>query len=100
MLGEELLLLAAGVFHRQVQVDVLLRTVHHANEPELERVCPTRKNVEGVSASVHEVELGEHTERAKTTGVNRASQLERVRVGQVDVGWGNGEDDPKCQLEV
>jgi len=91
---EEFLLLAAGLVHREVEVNVLLRPVDDTDKAELERVCPASENLERVGACVHEVELGENTERAKTTGVDGARELEGVRVGQVDIGRGDCEDNP------
>lgn len=85
-LGEKLLA------HGLVRVDVLLRAIYDADEAELEGVHATGEDVQRVGAGVHEVELGEHANRAPSLRVDVARELERVRVGEVHVGRADGED--------
>lgn len=89
---EEVLLLATSIVQRQVQVDVLLGSVDHTDEAQLERVGATSEHIQCVGASVHEVQLGEDTERAETPGVNGTRKLKGIRVGQVNVGGRDGKD--------
>lgn len=82
---EEILLFPPSIVHRYVLHDVLLTAVDDADKAQFERVCPPGEHVERVGASVHEVQLGEHAERAQSTGVHRARELQRVRVGQIHI---------------
>ena len=74
--AEELGLGVERVRERLVRVDVCLRAVHDADEAELERVDAPGEDVERVRACVHEVELGEHADRASALGVDGARELE------------------------
>ncbi|RUS20841.1 hypothetical protein BC937DRAFT_94231 [Endogone sp. FLAS-F59071] len=64
MLLEKIRLSLESIVHGFTGEDVLLRTVDDANEAKLEGVGATREDVESVSASVHEIEFGEDTDRA------------------------------------
>lgn len=92
MIPEELLLLSQRLLHRQVGVDVLLAPVDDTDEPELERVRPPCQDLKRVRAGVHEVELGEHADRPQASRIDGACELERVRVGDVDVRGRDGEN--------
>jgi hypothetical protein len=93
MISEKLLLLPQRLFHRQPSIDILLTPVHDADKPELERVRPPRKNIERIRSGVHEVELCEHADCAETSRIDGPRELERVRVGDILVCGGDGEDD-------
>lgn len=93
VVAEELGLLVELLVHRLVLVDVRLAAVHHADEAQLERVHPPGEDVERVRASVHEVQLRQHSDRAAALRVDLARELERLRVGDVDVRGRDGEDD-------
>ena len=89
---EELALALERVAQRLLRVDVRLRAVHDADEAQLERVHAPREDVERVRARVHQVELGEHADRAPALGVDGPRELEGFRVREVDVRGGHGED--------
>ena len=81
------------VGHALVGIDVPLRAVHNADKAELERVDTSREYVERVRARVHQVELRQDADRPPALGVDGPRELERIRVGEVDVRRGDGEDD-------
>lgn len=91
---EEILLFPTSVVHRHILHDVLLAAVDDADKAEFERIGPASKHVERVGACVHEVQLGEHTERPQSAGVDRPRQLQRVRVGQVHIRRRHSQDHP------
>ena len=100
MTSEELRLALECVGHALVAVDIPLRAVHNADEAQLERVHAPREHVERVCARIHQVQLGEDPDRPPTLGVDGARKLERVRVGEVYVCGGDGEDDANVRVRV
>jgi len=96
MAPEKLGLALERVGHALVGVDVPLRAVHDADEAQLERVHAPREHVERVRARVHQVELRQDTDCPAALGVDGPRELERVRVGEVDVCGGDGENDAAC----
>src|SRR6266702_3369613 len=90
---EEVSFALERVGHALVDVDVLLRAVHDADEAELERVYPPREHVERVRACVHQVELRQDADRSPALGVDGPRELQGLGVGEVDVCGGDGEDD-------
>ena len=49
---------------------------------------------------IHQVQLGEDADRPPALGVDGAHELERVRVGEVYVCGGDGEDDANVRVRV
>jgi hypothetical protein len=76
MIPEELGLRLECVMHGFVRVDILLAAVHDADEAKLEGIDATRENIKCVRAGVHQVELGEHANRAAALRVNGPRKLE------------------------
>ena len=89
---EELILALSCVLHALLRVDVLLATVDYTDKTELEGVHPSRKDVKGIRAGVHNIELGEHADSAPPLRVDGSRELERVGVCEVGVGGGDSED--------
>lgn len=85
VLLEESRLVCSRILHGPLSVDILLTPVHDADETELERIDTAGKDIQGIGAGVHEIELGENTDSAVPLRVDRARKLERVRVGKVDI---------------
>jgi len=100
VVAEELPLSSRLLLHGLVGIDVGLAATDDADEAELERVDATGKDVEGVRSSVHEVELGENSNGTAALRVDGASELERLGVGQVDIGGRDGEDDAIAEGSV
>ena len=50
-------------------------------------------NIDAVGACIHQVDLCKHSNRSVAVGINFASQLEGIRVGQILVSWGDCHDD-------
>ena len=99
MARKELGLLLQAALDRLVGVDVLLAAVDDADEAEAQRVRAAGQNVECVGAAVHEVELGQHADRARSVGVDLVRELDGVRRGNVLVGRLHGEDDGVLLLD-
>jgi len=92
MTREKLGLGLERIGHGLVGVYVPLRAVHDADKAQLERVHAPREDVERVRARVHQVELGQDADRPPALGVNGPRELEGVRVGEVYVCSGDGEN--------
>lgn len=90
---EELCFMVESVAQAFVRVDVLLAAVNDTDESELEGVDTAGEDVQGVGACVHQVEFREDTNCSAALWVHGACKLQGLRVRQVDVGGGNGEDD-------
>lgn len=97
---EEVLLAPELLVHGLLRVDVLLTPPDDADEAELERVDPPRQDVGRVRARVHEVELGQDADRATPLRVDCPRELERLGVGEVDVGGRDGQDDAAPSLSA
>jgi hypothetical protein len=100
MASEELRLAFERVGHALVGVDVPLRAVHDADEAQLERVHAPREHVLRVRARIHQVQLGEDADRPPALGVDGPRKLERVRVGEVYVCGGDGENNADVRVRV
>ena len=81
------------IAHRFIPVDVLLTSIDDTDESELERVHSTGENVERVRSSVHEIQFRQYSDRATALWIDVSGQLERIRVGEIDVGGTNSEND-------
>lgn len=93
MKPEEFPLIAQRVFERFAVLDVLLRAVDDGDEPEFQGIHPTRKDVHGVCAVIHEIDLGQHPDCSDTQGVNMARKLQRLGIDNVNIGRRHGEND-------
>lgn len=93
MVPEEIGLGLQGLIHGLVALDILLRSVDHANPAELERVDPTRQDVQGVCAVVHEIDFCEDTNGPPAHGIDMSGELQGLRVHDVDVGGRDSQDD-------
>lgn len=89
---EEPCLVGPGILHRALSVDVLLTSVYDADETEFEGVHATGEDVQGVGASIHEVEFGKDTDGALALGIDRTCELEGIRVGEIDIGGRHGQN--------
>ena len=70
-----------SVFDLQAFVDVLLRAALNTVVSQLQGIDSSVKQVKRTSSFVHQVDLGQHTDRALTVGVHLFGDFERVRVG-------------------
>ena len=95
---EKVLLLLPSILHRHIRNDILLTSVDDTNEAELERIRATCQDIESVRAGIHEVELCQHAERSQTPRVNRTSELERIRVGKINVRRRNSKNHPDVSI--
>ena len=100
MICEKLRLTFEGVGHALVGVDVPLRTVHDADEAQFERIHASREHLMRVSASIHQVQLGEDADCPPTLWVDGSRELERVGVGEVYVCGGDRENDAIVRVRV
>jgi hypothetical protein len=74
-------------------LNVLLRAIDDTDEAKLQRVHASGENVHGIGAVVHQVQLCQDANRPLAHGIDMAGQLQRLRVHEIDVGRGDGEDD-------
>lgn len=82
---EEFLFGSACSKHRHVPVDVLLTPIDDANETKLERVDSASENIKRVCPIVHQVELREDTNGSQAAWIDRAGQLQAVRICQIHI---------------
>lgn len=82
-----------SVRKRSAALDVCLRTVDNTNETKLQRVHTSGQDVHGVCSVVHEIQLGENTNRPLAHRVDMAGQLQCFRVDKIDVRGGDSKDD-------
>lgn len=90
---KELLLVLERRRDRTGVIDVALRSVDDGDVTETKRNDTTSENVDDVRSLVHEVDLGEDTDRSETFRVNLTSELETVGVSQISVGGGDSQND-------
>lgn len=90
---EKFSLSTKGICEGLVSLNVLLGPIDNTNESKLQRVNPSGKNLKGVGAVVHKVQLGQHTNGPLPLWVDLACKLESFRVDQVDIGRRDSEDD-------
>lgn len=75
-----------SIIHGLVALNILLGTVHHTNEAELQWVHSAGQNVESVGAVVHQVELGEDADGPPAERIHMSGKLQSLRVDEVDIG--------------
>jgi hypothetical protein len=100
MTFEKLRLAFEGVGHALVGIDVKLRTVHDADEAQLERVHASREYVERVRTSIHQVRLAEDAGCPPALWVDGSRELERVGVGEVYLCEGDRENGSIVRVQV
>ena len=86
MILEKLGLRIPGIFHAFVCVNVLLAAVHATDEAEFEGVDTASKDVESVSACIHQVEFGQDSDCAAALRIDCTREFEGIGVSEVDVG--------------
>lgn len=94
---EKVFFLLPSVLHRHVRDDILLTSVNDTDEAKFERVSTASKDIEGIGSGVHQVKLGEDTESSQSPRIDRASEFERVRVGEIDICRRDSKNDTGCQ---
>lgn len=92
VLVEESRLVRSGVNHRFLVDNILLAAVDDTNEAQLQWINSASKDVESVGASIHKIELGEDTNCSLALGINRASELERLGISEINVCGGDRKD--------
>lgn len=95
---KKLLLFPARILHRDIRHDILLTAIDDADKAELEGVRPASEDIERIRARVHEVEFCQDAQCPQPAWVDGPGKLERVGIGEVDVGGGDGKDDAGDQL--
>lgn len=112
MVLEEFLLVLEGLRDGTLVVDIALSTVDDGDVSEAERDDTASENVNDVrplvpgstSSSVelvhekdgrdeHQIDLGQDSNRTRTLRIAVPRHLESIRVGEIRVGGGDGEDD-------
>lgn len=74
MRAEELRLVLESLEDRLLCVDVLLRTIDDTDVAQAQRVDAVAQNVHRVGALVHNVQLGDHAQRANACRQNTAKE--------------------------
>lgn len=94
------LLLIEGGIDAHVGVDVLLRAVLYANIAETHWYFLPHDHSLRICSSVHDVDLGDHTEGADALFIDLASHLQSITCSHVCVRRNNAEDDSSWVLNV
>ena len=90
---QEGVLVAPLLLHRLPRVDVALAAVDDADVAEAQRDELVGENRGGVGAGVHQIQLGDHADRAQPLRIHLARQLDGVAVRQVGVRCCHRHDD-------
>ena len=93
MMPEEFLLGLESLRQRLVRLDVLLRSIDHADESQLQRIHSTRQDIERVGPVIHEVDFSEHPDRPSTHRIDISSQLQSFGIDDIHIGRRDGQDD-------
>jgi hypothetical protein len=78
---------------RSFVVDITLTTVDDGYVSKSKRDDSSSENVDNVRSLIHEIYLGQDSDRSKTLGIDFTSEFQSIRVSQISVGGSNGEDD-------
>lgn len=89
---EKVRLSLQSLLHGLVALDILLGSINHANEAQLQRVDASRQNIKGVCAVVHEINLCEDANGSAAERVDMAGEFQGFRVDNVDVCGRDGEN--------
>jgi hypothetical protein len=92
---EELTFMVQSSTDRLLVLDIPLTTIDNRNVTKTKVNDAASENVYDVRARVHQVNLGEHTDRTLTLGVNLPRHLESIRVRKIGVSGSHGEDDTR-----
>jgi hypothetical protein len=90
---EEISLGLKSILHRLVSLNILLRSVDHADETKLQRVNSTRENIQSIGAVIHKINLGQNSNGSSAKRVDMTGELEGFGVDDIDVGGRDREDD-------
>lgn len=92
MAQEELALRGQGRMDVLSALDILLGPVHHADVATAQRQQLVLENIARIRSLVHQIELGDDTDRPDALRVDLFGQLERITVGQIGVGGRDGQN--------
>ena len=81
-----------SLLHGLFDVDVLLTAIHDTDESKLERVDAASENVSSVRSCIHQIKFGQYADGSFALWIDRASEFERVRVGEIDIRSGYGKN--------
>ena len=90
---KELLLVLQCSCDRLGLVDIPLSSVDDRDVTQPKGDDSTSENVDDIGSLVHEIHLGQDSNRSRSLWVHLPSHLQSVRVGQIGVGGGDSEDD-------
>ena len=82
-----------GCLDTDLILDVLLRSVLDADKAQTQRNLLIHDHAPGVSASVHDIDLGDHTDGPDALGVNIARHAKTFLRGHISVGWHDTKND-------
>lgn len=80
--------------------DVLLRAIHYTDDAQLDGNDPTAQDIDGISTSVHEIQLGDHCQGAPAIGIHVLGQLKRLTSGHVRIGGRHSQNDRVGVLNI
>lgn len=86
-------LLGLSLLYRHLVFDVLLGTIFDGNPAESQRYLLVHNHALSVDTTVHNVDLGDHADRANTLRVEASGQLKTVRGRHICVGGHHTQDD-------
>jgi len=82
-----------SIGHRLVGLDIGLTSIDNTDEPKLQRVSSPRKDTQSIRSCIHEIQFCQNSDRALCLRVDLTSELKTVRVGEVNIGWRNRQND-------
>ena len=78
---------------RDLILDVLLCSVLDSDKAETKLDLLVHNHTLGIGSSVHDVNLGDDTDRSDTLGIDSASHTETFLCGHIGVGGANAKND-------
>mmetsp|Transcript_831 Transcript_831/g.5187 ORF Transcript_831/g.5187 Transcript_831/m.5187 type:complete len:200 (-) Transcript_831:465-1064(-) len=98
--AEELFLLKQCVTDSLGLVDVILRSVHHSNVAQAQRVHFSCEILLCICALVHNIKFCDHTDGSVTIWIHTPRKVKRIAVGKVRICWGYCKDDASGALDI
>lgn len=75
------------------RIDISLSSVDNGDITELEWDDPSSQDIHNVRSLIHQVDLGQDTDRPRSIWVHLSCHFQTVRVGQIRVGASDSEND-------
>lgn len=100
MVLEEALLILQGSRNLLLVLNVPLATVDHRNVAQSQGDDSAGQNIDDVGSMIHQIHLCQDTDCPLTLRIHLPSKLQTVRIGQILIRCGDGQDDRVRLLDI